>query len=933
MARTMVDDLSLDERAELIDLLRSQGIVYSSADRPVVDRQGNRRPWGLYTPSFTLTGRGMLLAARALSARLATFRSTQIAGFGFTAMPLLSGCVMLGQGTYTGLIIRDRPKEYLTRRRIDGPGDPRIPVVVVDDSISSGTSLFRAIKALEAEGFEVEGAVALVRFPYQGGAEWAYGHGYRVDSVFDVWHDIGMAATKNTDPAQPLDITEGACPIESGLNPAVAARRIAEAYLADGVPPRPPDRFDAIYDGRGGVWVSFRVRGSEHRVAREGFWHFDPQRAAPGRDLVAATVKTIEKSKGGVSLEQLARLKIAVTFFNPLEPITPAQLDFDRYGIVVRDTATGWKLGGALPNTQVFVSEVAQYLHACKRNAGLASGEPHELFRHDVVKVVEPGEEWLPYGIPDGKELAWANDISIGQALVGRARVVAGVANEHDGRLQALSDDLVPYRLYGVAVGIYRQGRSALGVSLATGPQRYSLDTLLCRAVRTAVRDAIDESSTIVITLLHDPEHHGSHAGVAASKLRRGRDCLVAGAGGKHVVALQTAIPYSNISRRELVHSVGANAAQLGGTTRWTTYRTSAWIGGRDRVRPMAFGFPRPEADSDDQASIIELLAQHIVTGLDAEGLPTYYLDPVRGAASRTGTSARLISALAALDAAGRRQGREEWVAAARPGLLNCLNHVADSSGALALPGQHNDILADCLLLAGAAEAVTTCSGHPAIPRLAARVSALLRPDGRICLRPVRLARRQDHDFLPGAAILAMATAASAGLITLDPDTVESCLRWQRQRFRLLRSWGMAGWQPQAWAAMWELTGDRDQAGFVFEVADWTTERQLQKTGAFLEDLAYEEPTFNTAFVAEAVAAAWRVADRMGDTSHRDRYRRSWQMAMRFIRTLVISPDDTFCMKDPKHAVGGVRTSITRSDIRVDAVSHALRAAVAGEKV
>ena len=36
------------------------------------------------------------------------------------------------------------------------------PVVVIDDSLSSGTSLRKAIQTLEEEGFDVEGAVAMV---------------------------------------------------------------------------------------------------------------------------------------------------------------------------------------------------------------------------------------------------------------------------------------------------------------------------------------------------------------------------------------------------------------------------------------------------------------------------------------------------------------------------------------------------------------------------------------------------------------------------------------------------------------------------------------------------------------------------------------------------------------------------------------------------
>jgi hypothetical protein len=135
---------------------------------------------------------------------------------------------------------------------------------------------------------------------------------------------------------------------------------------------------------------------------------------------------------------------------------------------------------------------------------------------------------------------------------------------------------------------------------------------------------------------------------------------------------------------------------------------------------------------------------------------------------------------------------------------------------------------------------------------------------------------------------------------------------------------------PHAWAAAWRLTGDMDQARFVFEVADWAADRQVARTGAFLEDLSYREPSFNTGFVAEGITAAWRVATDCGDAQRQARYRRSWEQAMRFLGTLIVRPEDTFCMADPDRALGGVRTSITRSDVRIDAVSHTLQALVAG---
>ena len=82
-----------------------------------------------------------------------------------------------GAGRYSGLSIRKQPKTSVTGRQVDGPLDRSRSVAIVDDSIVSGMSLEASIRALENDGFEVEGVVALVRFPNRGGIPWAWSNG------------------------------------------------------------------------------------------------------------------------------------------------------------------------------------------------------------------------------------------------------------------------------------------------------------------------------------------------------------------------------------------------------------------------------------------------------------------------------------------------------------------------------------------------------------------------------------------------------------------------------------------------------------------------------------------------------------------------------------------------------------------------------------
>jgi hypothetical protein len=117
----------------------------------------------------------------------------------------------------------------------------------------------------------VEGTIALVHFPYRGAKEWANAAGYRTVTLFDIWSDLGM-----TDKPLPYSgagrerarSSEEEMP--DGLAPAVLARRVAEFYLRTRTIPRPPQCLDRAYDATGGTIVSFRLRGNDHRLARDG---------------------------------------------------------------------------------------------------------------------------------------------------------------------------------------------------------------------------------------------------------------------------------------------------------------------------------------------------------------------------------------------------------------------------------------------------------------------------------------------------------------------------------------------------------------------------------------------------------------------------------------------------------------------------------------
>jgi orotate phosphoribosyltransferase/AMMECR1 domain-containing protein len=937
------DSLRLSEeispdRDKLLRFLQSDGFLNAGVEQPIKGRDGRRVPWMFYSWNCSLTGPGALLAGRCLLDLLQSFRATQLASFGYTGIPLLTACILSGEGKYTGLVIREIRKQYGSSRQIEGPADKSRPVVVIDDSLSSGTSLKGAIRALEEEGFQVEGAVVLVNFPYRGGREWASALGYRVEAVFDAWQDLAIA----NPPFVPGHMrfsseiwADNAVP--DGMHPAVAARRVAEFYLSYGLMLRPPARFDEQYDGSGGVFVSFRERDTDHRLARDGFWHFNPDDSDPCRDLILAAVKTVRSSARSVNLDNLADLKIAATFFGPLEKIPPAKLDFPRYGIVVRSTGWATKMGGALPNSQIYTSEIEQYTHARWRNAKIPYSEPHDLFRHEITKRVEPGEYWLPYGTYQRPDNHWTNDESLGRSLTDRA-LAALRAKVNCTRLAGdpLPDGLIPAPVYAIAVTLYHQG--VVGCFITWGG---SLDSCLIRAANSALTDArfvelrghtSIEDLGISVSILHDREWLGETTlEKAATKLRLGADSMSVQQGTHRGFLLSTVVPHFNWNKEKFAKELLRKAKIAGPPYTWSTYQTATWLRTTQGVHKIISGFTKrtlPSGAEKSWESDVRLMASYIVRNIAQDGLPEYLYLPVTGERQRGGSPARRIHALAALENAAILFEMPAWRDIVRRGLEHCLDRVVSRNGkaSLCLQGQPPSAMTDCQLLAAAADSHFPVQATDIVAALAARVQAMFQPDGRMTDTPRGLGVASEHDFLPGAALLAMAKYAHNRGESFWLDNLSPQLNWYRRRFRQLHPWGMVGWQTRAWSAVHNVIPDPEYAQFVFEMADWALDWQHERTGAFITELSPSGPGFHTAFLAEGIAAAWELAIRIGDEKRADRYAHSCSEALRFMTELIIFPEDTFCMRDPSRAVGGVRGSLITSSVRIDFVSHTLLA-------
>lgn len=919
------------DRETLRRLLTEKAFVTAADGRVLRDRSGSHVPWLYYGGEVSLTAEGARLMASVVLERLDTFAATQLATYGLSAIPLLATCIAQGDSRYSGLIVRKETKDHGFVRRIDGPVDSTRPVVLIDDSVSSGTSLREAICALEDAGLRVEGAVCLIEFSGYGAREWLTARGYRLETIYDVWRDLGRAGAQEArPPAAPAPWD--ADPLPSGLPPAVAARRVADHLLRTGRLLRVPGCLDRPYDAAGGTFVSIRRRADDVRLARAGTRHV-AEPADPLLDLVLAAAQAA-LAAGLRAPGDLPAVKFAVSFLGAPAAISSGQIDHQRHALVVRGFGPLDRTGFALPNSPHYDDEIEQYQYARTVSGRFWKLEPHALLRQSVERACEPDTDWPAYGAPPVAP-DWTRSPEFAHAL---ARFVQQVLNERLGGPAPDEPNPVPVAagpFFGAGVCLYSGGLAGCSISLAA-----DLDVALREATAAALGDdrygrrilagQAGEITAVVSLLLHkrplgrlDPER-------LRLFYRLGRDTLQAADGAREGTVLALFAAQQSIGQRDYQDQVLRKAGLAADSARWTAYETVSWVAAPGRGQRMELGYP-VRADSSDSSGadpgqllgLARRIAGYICGQRSADGLPAYAWAPWTGISTTAGPATRILIAITGLLEAAPLLGAETG-AAARSMVRLFIN---GDQVRVPRPGLRWDSAADaqlltCLLLSGLHDE------HPGLAAaLVERLRRLVRPDGAIHAGQVRMSA--DLDLLSGSVLAALAKAEPAIPGAVTGFDLAASLSFYRARFRLSAPWGMVWWHGQAWSAL--APHDDEFGRFAFELTDWALDRQSASTGAFvIHDMEPGRASFLTACVLEAVADAWRWARLAGDGDRSGRYERAWHRGADFVDVLTLRGDDAFFSARPAACAGGVRATRPSSELRIDVAGHALIALAKG---
>jgi len=179
------------DRQALIDLFRRKALKFGDFTLA----SGKKATYYLDGKQVTLDSAGAKLVAEGILDLLQREGvPAAIGGMSIGADPITAAVITMAavRGTaMTGFMVRKEAKGHGTNQYIEGPVEPGMDVVVVEDVVTTGGSSLKAIERIEQFGMKVARVVAIID-RMEGGAEEFSRKGYPFSSLLTI-RDFGIA--------------------------------------------------------------------------------------------------------------------------------------------------------------------------------------------------------------------------------------------------------------------------------------------------------------------------------------------------------------------------------------------------------------------------------------------------------------------------------------------------------------------------------------------------------------------------------------------------------------------------------------------------------------------------------------------------------------------------------------------------------------------
>jgi orotate phosphoribosyltransferase len=172
----------VNERERLLELLKSKALEI----RKVTLSSGKTSDYYMDCKRVTLSPEGAYLTAR-LMLEMIPPEVSAVGGLTLGADPIVSSIAVLShiQGRdLSALIVRKEPKKHGTMSFVEGPAlEKDAKIAVVEDVVTSGASLLKAIDRIAAAGYQPVQALTILD-RHEGGKEAIAERGFMLQALF-----------------------------------------------------------------------------------------------------------------------------------------------------------------------------------------------------------------------------------------------------------------------------------------------------------------------------------------------------------------------------------------------------------------------------------------------------------------------------------------------------------------------------------------------------------------------------------------------------------------------------------------------------------------------------------------------------------------------------------------------------------------------------
>lgn len=178
------------DRQALIQLFRERALKFGEFTLA----SGKKASYYLDGKQITLHSEGLRLVSEGLLELLQEIECDAFGGMSIGADPIVGGVLTaaaISGRKLDGFLVRKEAKGHGTGRYIEGPVQPGMKVVVVDDVVTTGGSSIQAIERVEEFGCKVVGVVAIIDRMEGGAANFA-ARGLTMKSLLTI-EDFGIS--------------------------------------------------------------------------------------------------------------------------------------------------------------------------------------------------------------------------------------------------------------------------------------------------------------------------------------------------------------------------------------------------------------------------------------------------------------------------------------------------------------------------------------------------------------------------------------------------------------------------------------------------------------------------------------------------------------------------------------------------------------------